>query len=338
MSADILDNIAWAEGSESLGQGVNAHWQEIRADASSSNAGLWETVAEVSRLYWDGVQEELAAAIIAFTDLEEHQPDASVDETLGDRDFENNKVRGLVDLWNPLGQEQAASITATVEAQWRPSIEGQSLRERRARGLLQALGLLDVDFVREARRPVFRSWGQMPQVDASRDSCLVARQCSECRRCIRTFHYYECGEGCEGSGVPDAYKMFTKSDMSDALDLPDPPLLHYYYLKIATKSSPYRLCPACMPRSKHPRDHLRCLRGYTKSGDEKALEFARELNLWEDTLDGRFLASLGVDALDMLARKNRMFSRVSTRRVFPAGNFHCAVMFGPLLIENGRTR
>jgi hypothetical protein len=91
-----------------------------------------------------------------------------------------------------------------------------------------------------------------------------------------------------------------------------------------------------MPSTSHPRHHLRAFRGYTKAGDQEALQFGRELGLWEDGLDRRFWKSLGVNALDRLG--DRGFMRASSRRIFPAGNAHCAVMMGPLLIENGMTR
>lgn len=121
------------------------------------------------------------------------------------------KIDPLVDLWNPLEHEAAAKVKEAVPAQWAAAFSdadgGVSLKNRRARVLLQALGFLDIDFVQESRRPVFRSWGQPPQIETEGGSALVARQCrvssphpsvALLRMCIRLQGR---DEGCTEDGV-----------------------------------------------------------------------------------------------------------------------------------------
>jgi hypothetical protein len=212
----------------------------------------------------------------------------------------SEKLKSLLNLWNPLdgggwpkefenGKPEIGSIQKKVEEGVKRAFEEELLRKRRARSLLQALGLLDIDFVREHRQPSFRSWGQRPQVDDNQAPMLIARQCSECRHCIRSFHFYECVEGCvDNTFQRNMIKMkplekekgggsFNMRGMND--------ILHEISLThIISKEPPYRLCPTCVVSSTHPREHLRAIRGFAKGGDRDVMGFARELDIWEDHL------------------------------------------------------
>ncbi|KAK3899441.1 hypothetical protein C8A05DRAFT_36938 [Staphylotrichum tortipilum] len=148
---------AWASLDSGIDSGDGGGWEEVRSVAGDwPRPDIMATLAEL----------ELAAAIVAFSNFEEHQIDP------------------LVDLWNPLGPDEAAKVKAAVPVTWAASLSDgahdsgitsrAALKERRARALLQALGILDIDFVREARRPVLRSWGQKPQVDTSGHNGLLA--------------------------------------------------------------------------------------------------------------------------------------------------------------------
>jgi hypothetical protein len=48
--------------------------------------------------------------------------------------------------------------------------------------------------------------------------------------------------------------------------------------------TPVRLCAACMVSSSHPRTHLRAVRSFSKAGDREVMEFAGELDIWEEHL------------------------------------------------------
>lgn len=176
----------------------------------------------------------------------------------------------------------------------------QDLRKRRARSLLQALGLLDIDFVREHREPVFRSWGQRPQVDDSLEPLLQARQCSKCRHCIRSFHWYQCVEGCldnEGYGNRNLAKMNPVQKHTEHNSLDSAALLkeivHESSLNtmIGRQKLPYVLCPTCLTTSTHSRKHLRTFKGFAKQGYGNLNEFARELDVWEDHLVNHYFGS-----------------------------------------------
>jgi hypothetical protein len=323
-------------------------WLEIKTD-SGSKADLDTTLKSLDELYFAGLRRDIAGAIIALADIEMHHPTTLPIENPSKEDLSSEKLTGVFDLWNPfdLGDFSKANqpkpdiqaIRKEVEENVARILAQESLRKRRARSLLQALGLMDIDFVREHRKPAFRSWGQRPQVDVSNEPLLMACQCSECRHCIRSFHYYQCREGCiDNEHVRNMAKMPPPKDESDPRfgidELERKIALH----NVLNKKQPFILCPPCLFTSSHPREHLRAVRGFTKAGDTEALEFARELDNWEDHIDGSSLVSLGAMTLDKIASSGSLFNRSSSRDLFPAGNSHAALMFGPLLIENGATR
>jgi len=342
-------NEAWASLDSGLDLGDDKAWEEV-PNGLGDSAGFDATLDQIVTMYWGGMQLELAAAIEAFSNFEEHQPDRHEDESCKSGDLATAQIDGLVDLWNPFGSEEAAKVKEALPDRWAASLSDgaqsgsasrAALKERRARALLQALGFLDLDFVREARRPALRSWGQKPQVDTSgSNGLLAARQCTECRHLIRSFHYFECVSGCRDA-AKDLRKMPPQAG-AISKELYHDPTLHYHHAggTRLRDQKPYMLCPACMPSSLHDRGHLRAFRAFTKGGDREAKQFACELDLWEDDLDRRFWRGLGMNALEMLGSnlKNPFYRKTSSRHLFPAGNAHCAVMFGPLLIENGMTR
>ncbi|KAL3459415.1 hypothetical protein BJX64DRAFT_201953 [Aspergillus heterothallicus] len=100
--------------------------------------------------------------------------------------------------------------------------------------------------------------------------------------------------------------------------------------------APYRLCCNCMETSMHPRDHLKIAYRFKKAGNRDNYRFSQELDALEDHNRGHSLISFGNAFLDHITAGGLRRS-VSARRLFPAGNAHCALMFGPLLIENGMT-
>ncbi|KAL2840681.1 hypothetical protein BJY01DRAFT_16844 [Aspergillus pseudoustus] len=99
---------------------------------------------------------------------------------------------------------------------------------------------------------------------------------------------------------------------------------------------PYRLCCNCMETSIHVREHLKIAYRFKKAGDRDDYKFSQELDALEDHTRGHSLISFGNAFLDHITVGGLRRS-VSARRIFPAGNAHCALMFGPLLIENGMT-
>jgi hypothetical protein len=201
MSQVFFDEVlAAAPRDESLDNG----WVEIKKRTgmrSWTKADMGTILEEMQTMYWKGVKREVASLIVALADFDEFQPEALPIEILAKEELlSSKKLESLIDLWDPLDQgvwpkdshaqkPDLIVVRQKVEEAVTAVFDKESPRKRRARALLQALGLLDIDVVREHRPPPFRSWGQRPQVDDFRRPLLVARQCSECRHCIRSFHY-----------------------------------------------------------------------------------------------------------------------------------------------------
>jgi hypothetical protein len=74
--------------------------------------------------------------------------------------------------------------------------------------------------------------------------------------------------------------------------------------------------------------------------DKELKEFTRELDAWEDFTKGRSLLAMSSIAWEHFIDRNIKATSAlpSTRTLFPAGDAHTALMFGPLLIENGVTK
>ncbi|KAM5350086.1 hypothetical protein ACJ41O_006591 [Fusarium nematophilum] len=326
-------------------------WQRITQGKSEDDfRTVWDSISE---LYWSGVEREVAAAIIAFADFDEHQADSLPVEDYRSEDLSTDQLGQLIDLWNPFDAQhplgahlgdpnQMHRLRERVHARVADELEFLPLEERRAQALLQALGLMDIDFVRERRRPTFRSLGQRPQIKADEDEYLLeAVQCSNCRHCVRAFHWFECKSGCRDN--PDPTNMFSISrpQYADSDEPGERSLGQNVHAAVLCekldKNMPYTLCPPCFERAPHPYDHLHVIRHFPegKFVNSKRADFGLQLDMWEDQLDGRFLMGFGALTLDRLASGASLFSRASTRNIFPAGNTHCAVMFGPLIIENG---
>ena len=253
--------------------------------------------------------------------------------------FSDSCLRCVLDT-SPTFEPNGTDAVSTIA-----SLQSQTTQEQRARSLLQACGIMDVDFVREYRSPSFRSWGQRPQVEeqhglSSNVTMLTAVQCSQCRNCIRSFHYYQCRRGCRDSAVQrNRFKMPGHSKGPGEEDTGADEFDHWLKMVKLEEPPAFIICPACLPTCTHPRDHLRAVRKFCKAGDSVSHEFARELDAWEDYVKGRSLLAFGNIALERFVDHNTKAARYlpGSRTMFPAGNSHSALMFGPLLIENGMT-
>jgi hypothetical protein len=281
---------------------IDNGWTELKA-ASGSKADVETILKEIQKLFWKGVKREIASIIVALDEFGEYKPDALPVETPAKEQLlSGGKLKALLDLWNPFDGGQwpkentsekpgLDDIQKTIEEGVTSFFEKEHIQKRRARALLQALGLLDIDFVREHRQPSFRSWGQRPQVDNYHKSLLIARQCSACRHCIRSFHFYECVKGCEDSAFQTnmtKMKPIGKEGGEDSLNGGNwENFLHETALRgLLTEKPRFRVCPTCVVFSSHPREHLRAVRGFSKAGDREVMEFSRELDIWEDHLVG----------------------------------------------------
>lgn len=223
----------------------------------------------------------------------------------------------------------------------------EPLPKRRARSLLQACGFLDIDYCREYRRPILRSWGQRPQVEERsagdiNKRLFIAVQCSQCRHCIRSLVYYKCVETCKDHSVlRNRIKLdrYTKPLPGDD----DEENLNMSYTSLMDQldePAEYRICPGCLNSCTHSRHHLRAVRQFHLVKDPNRDKFSQELDAWEDINTGRSLLALGSATWEHFVENFQKSSSMlpATRTMFPAGDTHTALMFGPLLIENGVTR
>ncbi|KAM0278357.1 hypothetical protein ACHAO9_012189 [Fusarium lateritium] len=328
-------------------------WDKLnqrKADKDSNFDILCDSIKE---LYWSGLEREMAAAIIAFAEFDEHQPTSLPIEDFEPASLKTDHLGHLINLWSPFnptsllgaqlgGPSEMNRLEERIQKRVSDDLVHLSLQERRAQGLLQSLGLTDIDFVREYRRPTFRSLGQRPQVQADEDEYLLeAVQCSNCRHCVRAFHWFECVSGCHDNEAKT--NMFSisppqhkNSDNEAEVDLGQ----HVHHMMLAESQEhnvPFTLCPPCFEKGLHPYDHLEVKRRFPEGRfvNSRRGDFGLQLDMWEDQMDGRLLMGYGALTLDRLASGSSMFSRASTRNIFPAGNTHSSIMFGPLIIENG---
>ncbi|KAK0705971.1 hypothetical protein B0T26DRAFT_679728 [Lasiosphaeria miniovina] len=323
----------------------------------------------LQRMYWDGVAREMASALVAFAKICQLHPESLPEETVSTRELVSARLPKLQSLWDPtIGREiqESGNIRygpSTIRRS-RTGVENLGVferdapnltrrvahamridpREKRARALLQATGLLDVDIASEYRDPVLSCLAPPPQFDAL-PHVLITRQCSECRWPIRSYSFYECAEGCTDTKGCTSDRAPADADA----EAPDASLQRNQFMLLGhseagrkaverslRQPTPFRLCPACLHNTERPVDHLREVVAFPDTDSDDAKAFARELDAWEDrkrgqTAHGRSLQS--VDGAGAVALQRE--TRTPSRRVFPDGNTHATLMFGPLLIENG---
>jgi len=106
------------------------------------------------------------------------------------------------------------------------------------------------------------------------------------------------------------------------------------------KPADYRICPGCLKSCTHSRDHLRAVRQFQVVKDPNRDKFSQELDAWEDMNTGKSLLALGSATWEHFAENFQKSSSIlpATRTMFPAGDTHTVLMFGPILIENGVTK
>ncbi|KAL4946413.1 hypothetical protein BDV06DRAFT_218341 [Aspergillus oleicola] len=327
MPSNIFDNI---HSPVSYDADIDRGWRPISEKSDEPIKVIFQLL---QRVYWDAVKDEMANAILAFDDYKTFVPGGLPD--LKEGELESGYLRELLDLWDPIGLPEdikdnvCRSVFDKVKERQKVSQD-----EIVARALLQACGFCDYDYVQEYRRPTIPSLGPAPQgisnpLEQRFRGIYEAIQCSECRFCIRSFHFYECCKGCSDYPV-NRNHIKTVQDPKSPLDFQ-----HRYLDSIYPV--PYRLCCNCIETSSHQRDHLKIAYRFKKSGETEVKTFSQELDVLEDHIKGQNLLSFGNAFLDHISSSGLRRSRMSARRLFPAGNAHCALMFGPLLIENGMT-
>ncbi|KAK2597335.1 hypothetical protein QQS21_006031 [Conoideocrella luteorostrata] len=341
---------------------LDRNWAEVPVPAAKraeqgSYAPVGSLLDTLEDLYWVGVRQEVAALIVAFDEIQSIHPEATEEEKQARQEadgllLDNEKdqiINDLLRIWTPVGAPPDEEVDPWTVKHGVAAFLKEPLPKRRARSLLQASGFLDVDICREHRPPSFRSWGQRPHSEQRSSGMInkllfVAVQCSICRNCIRSLSYYKCVKGCRDCPILRNRVKLQKTERLAGLDIEeDDRMLNTSYTFLMDhldEPMDYTVCPACLPDCLHPRDHLRAVRHFSTYASDEEKEFARELDDWEDANKGKSLLAMGSIAWEHFVDNALKATSVlpSTRKMFPAGDAHTALMFGPLLIENGVTR
>ncbi|RDW78984.1 uncharacterized protein DSM5745_05836 [Aspergillus mulundensis] len=316
MASNIFDEL---QSPSSYDADIDQGWRLISEKGDDPVQAVYQLL---QRVYWDAVRDELANAILAFDDYKTFVPEGLPE--LGDGALGSDYLRELLDLWDPIGlpEEIKNNICASVFDE----VKGERGSGQRAVQVTDAIntcqgdnrplrmtGLLEL-FSKHVWTSAFQEFTR-PSNALNADSASVHSISTSARK--------------------DAVTM-PRNHIKCVSDKSDPHVdLGHIYIDCVTPSR-YRLCCNCMETSSHPREHLAVAYRFKKAGDEDCATFSQELDVLEDHIKGQSLLSFGNAFLEQISFGGLRRS-INSRRLFPAGNAHCALMFGPLLIENGMT-
>ncbi|UZP32189.1 hypothetical protein NXS19_000005 [Fusarium pseudograminearum] len=245
---------------------------------------------------------------------------------------------------------------------------------RLARMLLSGLGILDIDKLIEYRRPQYPSQCGEPQLaifqnrvqqlkGGSMDVQFTYLNCNDCGKVFRAA-YYECSEGCHHRDWEDTEEVFAVC--AQCYQTTDHNIQH---LRKRTIHHPFTeavakelcQCPGVDNPLKvvidfpHPerweglfeerQRQKQTLEGHRRGCQYLAMEFKRlrvidtvnetEDKECEEMLKKRLKEQNRNYHYPLKNKALKIFPKFIRSRLFPAGNAHVSVMFGPLIIENG---
>ena len=275
-----------------------------------------DLLRELQDLYWNALEAELADAFLSLKWILEARtsnPDANV----GPSDITERISKRLgppMWEWNPLGLDLENIIEACMPEALEYTREMQDRPDELllARYMLCGLGMLDIDEVVEYREPVLPSQNGPPRVSAEKNDAtgaieISATYCDVCGKPIRGTAWI-CGVGCRS-------------------------------IEQASDSGPFIMCMPCYYKGEHQHQHLvRSPHSYAISPSLQA-ELSPE-DFW--TLRRRIQREQSaIDAQQDKSEqgfvKSTLFQAMTpaSRTLFPLGNVHSSLMFGPLLFEIG---
>jgi hypothetical protein len=274
-------------------------------------------VKELLHLYWEALEGELADAILSLKwiiDIRDSNPDANI----GPSDITERVPRRLgppMWEWNPLGLDFQEIIGTCLHEAMEYAEEQQDQPDEYllARYMLCGLGMLDIDEVVEYREALLPSHNGPPRFHARRDSKsnhieISMSTCDICEKPLRGMAW-TCRAGC-------------KSPAGEG-SIP----------------GPFILCMPCYHSGEHQQQHLvrlphlyaisPSLQAELSSDDFWALrrEIQRKqyaVDAQQDKAEQGFLKSSLIQAIEPVSRD-----------MFPLGNVHSSLMFGPLVFEIG---
>jgi hypothetical protein len=276
-----------------------------------------ELLKELLELYWEALEVEIADAVLSLNNilrLQKKYPEAGI----GPQEIEHRVSARLgppILAWNPLEldcQQLMDCVTDAGELAWdQQNVEEDYLM---ARMMLSSLNMLDFDELMEYRDPPLPSQRGPPRclavMSSTGDSVeILVLECDICHEPLRGLAW-TCRLGCK----PNAEHQ---TSVADSLDV----------------------CMNCYNEGKHTRQHL--VRSPHSYGISETLrvqlsldEFwslRREIQRKQDELDLQLDRSKGGIINSTMTRALTGWSR----NIFPLGNVHAGVMFGPLVFEIG---
>jgi hypothetical protein len=280
----------------------------------TTEEGLLKQLLE---LYWEALEVEIADAILSLNNilrLQKKYPEAGI----GPQEIEHRVSARLgppILAWNPLEldwQQQMDCVTEAGESAWdQQNVEEDYLM---ARMMLSGLNMLDFDEIIEYRDPPLPSQRGPPRCLAVNSSTggpveILVLECNICHEPLRGLAW-TCRLGCN-------LNVANQHPLADS----------------------FNVCTNCYNEGKHPRQHLvRSPHRYgisetmrTELSPDEFWSLRREIQRRQDELDLQLDRSKGGIINSTMIHALTDYSR----NIFPLGNVHAGVMFGPLIFEIG---
>ncbi|MCJ1249617.1 hypothetical protein MMC30_006843 [Trapelia coarctata] len=322
--------------------------EHISKDPTQSEMATTETLLDhLKRLYWEAAEREICSMIMAFKEISTYHPEAIACEE--DNELLDGENYGKIfDLWSPkLPWSTLSFIDPAIYQRAKEAAKDHfavTLKHRRARYFLQSSGFLDVDISHDYTDPFLPTYYQSCCVEVlpdttGPDQILRVVYCRGCFLAIRSVVYYECQEGCKDEQVR-TWDILLKHELirvSNSVNFPSERTSKRigYENAIGEKLSgdlaPVRLCGMCVS---DPEAYLPCSRSHLKKISVPRRHPNRKVRKFQQKLDRiNDKAIHENDVQLMIDTAVSVFAEIA--RIFPAGPAHCALMFGPLVIENG---
>ncbi|KAF2439509.1 hypothetical protein P171DRAFT_436152 [Karstenula rhodostoma CBS 690.94] len=293
-------------------------------------------LGSLQSIYWKGVGREVCEAALAYRKIEQEYPDLSPYEKRdGNSDFSGANFKNICSLLTPWTggadgfDSDELHRRATDKAKEHLEIDVQ---RRRARYLLQAIGLLDIDAVHDSMndttigRHNHHPLGE--KIETPDGACFFREMvCLRCKWSLRGTFYYECKQGCfseNGHTGDEPYVENQKGSVVVRYNIAEE-------LQQQLFQPPNRRCPACIVSVK---EFASCERKHYKKIYPK--EKAKGQAAFESRLRGREFQKPTSQGGSYEPTLKRVIPQILSPSWYAqAGPLHFALMFGPLMIENG---
>ena len=286
-------------------------WQQ----AGTTEADLVDQLLEI---YWEALEAELGDGILSLQwilQTRKSHPSANIGPA-NITDRVPLRLGPPMWSWNPLGLELAEIVEHCVPEAMEYAREQQDQVDEflLARYILCGLGLLDIDEIVEYRPPLIPSQNGPPRFSARRvgESETIEISIMSCDACNKPLRgmAWSCRAGCTS--------LQTGQD-----DI----------------STDFMVCMPCYHKGEHPHQHLvQCPQSYAippslqaELSSDNFWELRREIQRQQSAVDVK------QDRAEQGYFKSSLIQTITpiSRALFPLGNIHGSIMFGPLIFEIG---